>query len=643
MHRPRRAGSPGRLIATLLCGALAPVLFAVTPAHAQDTDWTVRGPAQAGDAGPSAGLHLDADSGTLTLEVERDGRTVLRPSPVGIVTGHADLSHDLHFLGRSDRPVAGHYRTEAGKERSRAVSMTESRFRFAGEGGARLDLLVRVAADGVAYRYVLPAGSGDVLRETSAFTLPSGAAAWLGKYRRDNENLFTEYTAATAPAGDYMNQALFETGGTYALVAESDVTGRYSGAHLTHDEGSDTYRVALWENEPVQATEDAALSTPWRAVAVGDLATVTESTFTDDLAPDSRIADTSWIKPGPALWTWLAGGREAGQSLTMQEGYVDYAAKRGWPYVVVDAGWYFDPAQWDVTDPNWQKNSWIPQLVRYARERGVGIHVWIHYRDLDTAEERDQWLSTLEKWGVKGVKIDFMDSESQDRMRWYDEILPATATHHLMVNFHGSTIPKGIQRTWPHVLTMEGVNGEEKRTNTAQHLATLPFTRNAIGSMDFTPGAFHRPQRPNAASDAGELGLTVLYESGIQNLAGTPESYDARPEARRFLEQLPAAWDRTRLLAGRPGESAVIARESGERWFIGGTFAGPAHTARVPLRLGPGPWLVEVVRDGGSGLVREPHVVSDGDVLSVPVVADGGFAAVACRAHAGQTSCDDRT
>ncbi|MGO4428086.1 glycoside hydrolase family 97 catalytic domain-containing protein, partial [Streptomyces sp. MCAF7] len=189
-----------------------------------------------------------------------------------------------------------------------------------------------------------------------------------------------------------------------------------------------------------------------------------------------------------------------------------------------------------------------------ARERGVGIQVWIHHRDLDTAEEREQWLPTLERWGVKGVKIDFMDSESQDTLRWYDEILPATAAHHLLVNFHGSTIPKGIQRTWPHVMTMEGVNGEEKRVNTAQHLTTLPFTRNVIGSMDFTPGAFHRPQRPNAASDAGELGLSVLYESGIQNLAGTPESYDARPLARGFLEQLPATWDRTRLLAGRPGE-----------------------------------------------------------------------------------------
>ncbi|MGW2326867.1 glycoside hydrolase family 97 catalytic domain-containing protein [Streptomyces sp. NPDC001700] len=626
----------------LLCGALAMTLFGMGPAQAQgqakDSEWTVREPSsRSSGSGPLARLRLDRDSGALTLQVSRGGRTVVEPSPVGIVTERADLSRGLRFLGRADRTVAERYRSTVGKERSRTVRMTEARFRFRGSGGARLDLLVRASADGVAYRYVLPSGSGDVLNETSAFTLPPDADAWLGTYRKDNENLFKQYTAATAPAGEYMTQALFETGGVYTLIAESDLTGRYSAARLVHDEGQPTYRIGLWDQ---RVESDGPLSTPWRAMVVGDLATVTESTFTDDLAPDSKVADTSWIRPGPALWTWLAGGRPAGQSLSMQKGYVDYAADRGWPYVVVDAGWYFDPEQWDVTDPDWQRTSWIPELVRYAKEREVGIQVWIHQRDLDTAQEREQWLPTLEKWGVKGVKIDFMDSESQATLRWYDEILPATAAHHLLVNFHGSTIPKGIQRTWPQVMTLEGVNGEEKRVNTSQHLTTLPFTRNVIGSMDFTPGAFQRAERPNAASDAGELGLSVLYESGIQNLAGTPESYDARPQARRFLEQIPASWDRTRLLAGRPGQSAVLAREKDGRWFIGGIFAGDAHTAVVPLRLGEGKWLVDLVLDGADGLVRAPRVVRGGDTVSVPVVKDGGFAAIACRWRPGVTSCD---
>jgi alpha-glucosidase len=287
----------------------------------------------------------------------------------------------------------------------------------------------------------------------------------------------------------------------------------------------------------------------------------------------------------------------------------------------------------------------MPELVRYGKDRGVKIQVWLHYTLLTDPVEREKWLSTLERWGVKGVKIDFMDSESQERMRWYDDALKDTAKHHLMVNFHGSTIPKGIQRTWPHVMTMEGVGGEEKRNNTPEQLAALPFTRNVIGSMDFTPGAFHRPFRPNVGSDAGELGLTVLYESGIQNLAGTPESYEARPLARDYLEQLPTGWEETRLLTGDPGRSAVMARRASDgRWFIGGTFAGAARSVDVPMRLGSGPgsgkWLVETVTDGPSGLVREPHVVRGGDSLTVPVVADGGFAALACRWYPGRTSCD---
>ncbi|MEV0221489.1 glycoside hydrolase family 97 catalytic domain-containing protein [Streptomyces sp. NPDC050704] len=629
-----------RTIALTLCSALLATAAAALPARAEApaaaASWEVRGP----HGSPTAVVALDAAEGRPTLTVRRAGRTVIEPSPVGLVTEQADFTKDLTLTGRSERTVTERYTVPTGKSHKRVARMTESRFRFRTADGARLDLLTRVAPDGVAYRYVLPDDHGDVVREASAFALPGTAEAVLGRYRADNELPFIRYqSAAAAPAGTYMMQSLFKTDGGYALIAESDLNGGYSGAHLTHTANSSTYGVSLWNDEPVQVS--GALTTPWRAVITGDLATVTESTFTDDLAPKSRVRDTSWIKPGAALWTWLAGGKEAGQSLAAQKKYVDYAAERNWPYEVVDAGWYFKPGEWEVIDPDWQTNSWMPELVRYGEERGVGIHVWLHYTLLTDPVEREKWLSTLERWGVKGVKIDFMDSESQERMRWYDDVLESTAEHHLMVNFHGSTIPKGIQRTWPQVMTLEGVGGEEKRNNTPEQLAALPFTRNVIGSMDFTPGAFHRPFRPNVGSDAGELGLTVLYESGVQNLAGTPESYDARPEARRFLEQLPTGWEETRLLTGDPGRSAVLARRAADgRWFIGGTFAGAARAADVPMRLGAGKWLVETVTDGPSGLVREPHVVRGGDTLTVPVVADGGFAALACRWYEGRTSCD---
>jgi alpha-glucosidase len=624
-----------RWLPLALVGALGVGPFVSTaPAEAEVVTWTVNAPGHRPDA-PQAELRYDSDAGSLSLSVSRHGQTVLQPSPVGMVTEQADLSRGLDFLGRTDRTVVESYSTTVGKRRERDVEMTESRFAFEGADGARLDLVVRASHDGVAYRYVLGGDYGPVLSEASAFNVPVDARAWLARWRRDYENPFVEYAAGAAPAANFQVPALFEVGDSYLLLAESDLDGRYTGPELIHESGTGTYRVHFpWDTE-IQV--DGPLATPWRVMIAGDLATVAESTMVDDLAPPSRVSNRSWIRPGNVLWTWLAGGRAAGQSLEIQKGYVDYASARGWPYVAVDAGWYFLPDQWDVADPNWQSNSWIPDLVEYARDRGVGIIVWIHYRDLDTAEERAQWLPTLHEWGVEGVKIDFMDSESQERLTWYDQILPATAANHLMVNFHGSNVPKGIHRTWPHVMTMEGVHGGEKRTLTTSHITALPFTRNAIGSMDYTPMAFHRD---SPTSDAHELALSVIFESGLQNLAGTPESYDARPEAVRFLEQVPTVWDQTRLLAGDPADHVVMARRSGDRWFIGAGVSGPARALSVPLDLPDDRWLVELVRDGDGGLIREQRVVDAGDTLSVDVVADGGFAAVVCRWRAGLDTCD---
>ncbi|MEK8169226.1 glycoside hydrolase family 97 catalytic domain-containing protein [Streptomyces sp. M19] len=204
------------------------------------------------------------------------------------------------------------------------------------------------------------------------------------------------------------------------------------------------------------------------------------------------------------------------------------------------------------------------------------ILLWTHWTDLDTPEERAANLGAAERWGAAGVKIDFMDSDSQERYGWYDDVLADTAARHLLVNFHGSTIPHGIQRTWPHVVSMEAVYGGEQGDVTAADMATLPFTRNVVGSMDFTPMGFqfgtHR------VSEAAELATSVVYESGFQHYAGSIEAYRARPELERFLEQVPTVWDETRLVSGRPGDAATFARRDGHRWFLGSLGAGPAIT-----------------------------------------------------------------
>lgn len=628
--RPR----PARRWRAAWATALAGVLCLGTPAAAQGG----AGDASAGDArpggsawtvsrgGPTAAVRLDLAAGTLTLAVRDGARTLVEPSPVGIVTEDADLTRGLRVVDVDSRRIAERYTTVVGKERRRTVDMAESRIALKGAGGARVDLVVRAADDGVAYRYVLPGGDGGtgaVLREASGFVLPGDAPARLSDYSVNYEQPYDGSTAAGASSGQYAYPALFQVGDDHVLLSEADVDGRYPASRLTHTAGTGRYDVAL--ADPAVPVPADGLATPWRTVLAGDLATVTQSTLVDDLAPPSRVADTSWIRPGTVAWSWLAGFGAAQRSLETQQRFVDYAAAHGWEYSLVDDGW-------NTTD-------WMPQLMEYAQQRGVGVLLWMHWTDLDTPAERTEQLDKVKRWGAAGLKIDFMDSDSRERMGWYDEILRETADRELMVNFHGSTLPHGIQRTWPHVMTMEGVHGAEQGDVQADDMATLPYTRNVVGSMDFTPMGFQFGQRDN--TEAAELALSVVYESGFQNYAGSIEAYRSRPEVARFLEQVPTVWDESRLVAGAPGEGATFARRNGDRWFVGSVRAGDAGTERVPLTfLGPGSWRVDVVRDGESGLVRHSEVTNRQDAITVPVLADGGFVAQICRAVPGRDSCD---
>ncbi|WP_307543159.1 glycoside hydrolase family 97 catalytic domain-containing protein [Streptomyces sp. V3I8] len=603
------------------------------PASAADgraavTSWNVTHRAAEPGEALTARLQLDEAEGTLSLGVRRGSSTVLEPAPVGITTDASDLTSGLRLRGRTVRKVTERYSTTTGKQRRRTAPMTEARFSFAKDDGARLDLLVRVSDDGFAYRYVLPGKDRvTVLGEASAFQVPGDATAWLMPYTPNYERPRTETTASGAAAGDYGYPSLFRAGGSYVLLTESDVDGRYAGSRLAHEAGSGRYTVELADE---RIASSGPLATPWRTAVIGDLATVTESTLVDDLAPDSRVADTSWIHPGKVAWSWLAGFGAAQRSLETQQRFVDYSAAHGWEYTLVDDGW--------------KTEDWMPRLIQYAQRRGVKILLWMHWTDLDTAAEREETLDKVKAWGAAGLKIDFMDSDAQERFRWYDDILEATAERELLVNFHGSTLPHGIQRTWPHVMSMEAVYGAEQGSVSLTDVTTLPFTRNVVGSMDYTPMGFQFGTR--TTSEAAELALSVVYESGFQNFAGSVEAYRSRPELERFLEQVPTVWDETRLLSGHPGDGATVARRDGDRWFVGDVTAadGPA-TRRVPLDFlgsgnGSGRWRVEVLRDGPDGLVRDSRVTDRHGVLTVPTTAGGGFAAVLCRAVPGRTTCD---
>lgn len=605
-----------------LVAALAAAVLPAVPAHAAAaapvTTWTVTGPTSGSPV--SAQVSLDADGGELSFGVSRLGTTVLSPAPIGIDTTAADLSKDLAFTGRQDRTVTEAYTMTTGKKRTQQTAYTQTTLSFTGAGGARLDVVVRVSSTGAAYRYTLPgSGSVTVEREASSWAVPTSANAWVVPGHREDQGQWLRTTAGAAPAGDYAVPALFQVGSNYALLAETDLDGRYAGSRLTHQAGSGTYSTKI-TNAPVTAT--LPLSTPWRTAAVGDLATVTTSTLVDDLAPPSKVSDTSWIKPGASAWSWLTE-HSSPSDPARQRKYIDFAQHHGWDYVLVDEGW---------------QSSWMPDLVDYADARGVKLIAWFNSSALQTAEQRERWLPLVKSWGVAGVKIDFSYEYTQPTLKWYDTVLARTAQLELLVNFHGAATARGMQRTWPHVMTGEAVYGAEQQNNRAARNTVLPFTRNVVSSMDFTPVVFSLSNRDT--TDAHELATAVVFESGWQHYADNPESYQSRPEALRILDQLPTAWDETRLLAGSPGQETYMARRAGGRWYVGGISAVAAKTFQSPLSfLGGGQWLLETVRDGPGPLVRETRVVTAGDTLSVPLQRNGGFASAVCPYTAGMTTC----
>jgi hypothetical protein len=559
---------------------------------------------------PQATLNLDS-SGSPSLAIRAPGTTLPLAISLGIRTTAADFTQHLTLQGSTERRgVVEPYRMTTGKRLQREAAFDETRYALRNATGQRLDVVVRTAADGVAFRYELPeVRQATVTGEATGFSLPASAPAWLLPYGPQYEKERIQTTAGTAAAGEYGYPSLFRLGDTYVLLTEANADGRYDGSRLVHTAGSGDYALAL-----ADPRVDSPGITPWRVVIAGDLATVTASTLVDDLADPARFTDTSWIRPGRVAWSWLSE-HDSPSHVERQRDYVDFAARNRIPYVLVDEGW---------------SDAWVPDLVRYANGKGVDILLWYHWSKLDTAAKRMAELTKVKAWGVKGVKIDFMESDSQARFRWYDDTLADTARLQLMVNFHGATIPHGLARTWPHLMTMEGVRGAENDPpvvgNTVQ-----PFTRNVVGSMDYTPVAFDAGTRK--ASIAQEVALPIVFESGWTHLADRPEAYERRPLALAFLNQIPTVWDDMKLLAGTPGQDVIIARRRGDRWFIGAIAAGEPRRLTVPVAsLGAGPWHADIVRDGsGRGdVTRSAQTLERDGTLAFDVPRDGGFAAVLC-------------
>ena len=449
-------------------------------------------------------------------------------------------------------------------------------------------LVIRLYNDGVAFRYELSnLHDASLPRELTTWCIPEGMKRWMQNWCDSYEEYFPLTTTYKQPpripryeksaegyACRWGYPALLEpVDGVFALISEANIERLQSASCLYND--GELYRVTPAENDVKISGE---WHSPWRTLILGSLADVVSSTLITDVSEPCRLADTDWIKPGVVSWIYWAYNHGSNDYNIICK-YVDLAVKLHLPYVLIDA-------EWDEM----KDGKTVEDAVKYAIDKGIRPMIWYNssvgwidgaptpkFR-LNKPEDREREFAWCEKIGVTGVKIDFFSGDSHLNMDFCIDLLQSAARHHLLVNFHGATVPRGWQRTYPNLLSTEGVLGAEWYNNNAiltpraaRHNATLPFTRNVIGPMDYTPCAFSDSQNPHITTNAHELALTVLFESGLQHLADSPESFLAQPEAvQQFLGQLPTVWDETRLVSGYPGESVVLARRHGSIWYVAG-------------------------------------------------------------------------
>ena len=475
---------------------------------------------------PSGGRKavLRRRSGRLVLSLAGGLRADLGPAPEGALKGRR---------GR----YQARFRTPSGKRHVHRVTG-----RTLTVGGAQ----VLVTEDGVAFR----------LRGRDAtVSAPADTRAWMQRYTGAYERPYVGGRLQDRAAGRYAFPALLRHRGRYTLLTEAGVA-RAAVSHLRLTR--DGLRVELARGAR------APRRTPWRVLVSGSLDRVVESDLPLALGRPSKVRDTSWIEPGRAAWSWLSDPSSP-ERLQTQKEFVDLAASMGWEYVTVDEGW---------------RPGYVGELVAYARERGVKVILWFERDDVTPRA-----LDRVRRWGAAGVKADFFYSDSAENIRLMDDIARGAAKRRLVVAFHGCTVPRGLQRTWPNVLTVEAVRGAEYKQTSPRNEVNLAFTRNPVGGMDFTP----------RGSSVRALAQSIVFESGLQHFGGGTADFVG---ADGLFAEVPAAWDDTLLLSGAPDQHAVIARRDGRRWFVGALTAGPERPLKV--RLPPGRWDVHVVSGAGT-------------------------------------------
>lgn len=571
----------------------------------------------------------------LMLEAMLGKGPLLFPSPLGVTVDGLDLGKKAkltglkEYRGDSTSPWIGNTRSLRDHFKGWKVSLQSEGF----PGSWFLD--VRAYDDGIAWRYIIPGkGKRRVIGEATSFVLPEGSSYWSNHNTGNYEANYLHFkTDSRAPARQITMPVTVELPqGGYACITEANMFG-YSGMTL-----GPRGRVlnGIFEDDPKGWTMDGEIVTPWRIViAAKDLTRLVNQSIVYNLAPppDPKLfpqgVKTEWIKPGRAFWTWGFGQWDTAQWDRIK-GFVDDAAKLNCQYFTIDDPWREPKMGWHRNG----KDEWagLKEVCDYAATKKVKIMVWEHWERLRDLSQREEFFGKVAKAGAVGVKIDFMDSESQERLAFFKSCLEIGAKHKIMINFHGANKPAGEERTYPHWMTREAIYGMEQGGNIARsHLAALPFTRLVTGPADFTPMAFRAG--PMGKTTAGsQMATAVAYISPLNHWADSAESYLAQPdEVLTFIRTKPVVWDELRVLPGsKIGEIAALARRSGDQWWvavINGSDERKGFSFELDF-IGAGNWnrlsYADVAGDK-TKLKIEKSNAKAGEKVAVSMEPGGGF------------------
>ncbi len=599
----------------------------------------------------------------LSYLVNAKNRVILNLSKLGFeIKDEPILDGDFNISGQKNKTISEVWKPVVKSKHAEVLNQcNELELKLKERTGLmrEMDVIVRAFNDGVAFRYKLyrgqKVGHREITKELTTFNIPEDPTAWIveyGGYANSNEKEFMERKLSSLGDTSKAGMPFLMDYGKNCWVALTEAnidnyTSFYVGTNGTKNQLTTKLVPIMGEPEAgVKVRFDDEVYTPWRVIMIGETpGTLIESEIIQNLNEPCAIADPSWIKPGMSAWDhwWSA---EVKMEMHVIKKYIDLAAEMGWPYMLVDWQWYgkFNSPEADITKVAPQLD--MPEIISYAKSRNVKIILWLYSKDVNQNSAYKKAFPLYKKWGIAGVKIDFMEREDQEMVNWYREIIKSTAENQLILDFHGAYKPDGIIRTYPNMITREGVMGNEFYKfgdMNAEHNVKLAFTRMLAGGMDYTPGGFlnvtkekFKKQSPTLVMNtrSAELSKFVIYESALTVVCDHPDNIRGQAGA-DFLKIVPTVWDDTKFVSGYPGEHVALARRSADTWFLGIMNNSKRKTINVNLDfLSAGQYEMEIWADTQKSdkeptlLQKKTKTVKKGDIIKVDLAINGGYVSV---------------